>query len=293
MLCGAETWLQMKTFARSKEDFFRKFLSLENGIPSEDTINRVFSAIYSDEFESCFIEWVNSISVMKQGQVIAIDGKNLRGAKSHGKISPINMVSAWANDNNLVLGQVRVNEKSNEITVIPRLLETLNVEVCIITIDAMGTQTEIANTIVENGADYILAVKGNQKQLLEEIKDEVHFSKNTIIDETIEIGHGRLETRKCSVVSRFQFINVTNSWRDLKSVIKIESIREFKNSDKPTEKAVRYYISNRIDTTENFQKNICSHWGVRINYIGHWMKLFQKMRQEKEIIMQLRIILSF
>ena len=268
MLCGAETWLQMKTFARSKEDFFRKFLSLENGIPSEDTINRVFSAIDSDEFESCFIEWVNSISVMKQGQVIAIDGKNLRGAKSHGKTSPIHMVSAWANDNNLVLGQVRVNEKSNEITAIPRLLETLNVEGCIITIGAMGTQTEIANTIVENGADYILAVKGNQKQLLEEVKDEVHFSKNTIIDETIEIGHGRLETRKCSVVSRFQFINETNSWRDLKSVIKIESIREFKNSDKPTEKAVRYYISNRIDTTENFQKNIRSHWGVENKL--HW-----------------------
>jgi len=268
VLCGAETWLQMKVFAQSKEDFFRKFLTLENGIPSEDTINRVFSAIDSDEFESCFIEWVNSISVMKREQVIAIDGKNLRGAKSNGKMSPVHMVSAWASDNNLVLGQVRVNEKSNEITAIPRLLETLDVEGCIITIDAMGTQTEIASKIVENGADYILAVKGNQKQLLEEVKDEIHFSEQPSVDETFEIGHGRIETRKCTVVSDFQFINGATKWCDLKSVVRIESTREFKNSDKPTEKAVRYYISNRIDTAKNFQKNIRSHWGVENKL--HW-----------------------
>jgi predicted transposase YbfD/YdcC len=268
VLCGAETWLQMKMFAQSKEDFFRKFLTLENGIPSEDTINRVFSAIDSDEFESCFIEWVNSISVMKRGQVIAIDGKNLRGAKSNGKMSPVHMVSAWASDNNLVLGQVRVNEKSNEITAIPRLLETLDVEGCIITIDAMGTQTEIASKIVENGADYILAVKGNQKQLLEEVKDEIHFSKDPSIDETVDIGHGRIETRKCTVVSEFQFIKESTKWCDLRSVVRIESTREFKNSDKSTEKAVRYYISNRIDTAKNFQKHIRSHWGVENKL--HW-----------------------
>ena len=268
VLCGAETWLQMKMFAHSKEDFFRKFLKLENGIPSEDTINRVFSAIDSNEFESCFRDWVNTISVMKQGQVIAIDGKNLRGAKSNGKKSPVHMVSAWASDNNIVLGQVRVNEKSNEITAIPQLLETLDIEGCVITIDAMGTQIEIANEIVENNADYILAVKENQKQLLEDLQDELHFSKNTLVDESIDIGHGRIETRKCSVVSEFQFIKETTKWRDLKSVIKIESIREFKNSDKSTEKAVRYYISNRIDTAKNFQKNIRSHWGVENKL--HW-----------------------
>jgi len=268
VLCGAETWLQMKMFARSKEDFFRKFLVLENGIPSEDTINRVFSAIDSAEFESCFIEWVSSISVMKQGQVIAIDGKNLRGAKEHGNKSPVHMVSAWASDNNIVLGQVRVNEKSNEITAIPQLLETLDVDGCIITIDAMGTQTEIASKIIENGADYILAVKGNQKQLLEQVKDEIRFSRHPSIDETLDIGHGRIETRKCTVVSELQFIKESSKWPRLSSVIRIESIREFKNSDKPKEKAVRYYISNRIDTANNFQKNIRSHWGVENKL--HW-----------------------
>lgn len=268
VLCGAETWLQMRMFAIAKEEFFRKFLILENGIPSEDTINRVFSAIDSDEFESCFIEWVNSISVMKKGQVIAIDGKNLRGAKSHGKKSPVHMVSAWANDNNIVLGQVRVNKKSNEITAIPKLLETLNIEGCIITIDAMGTQIDIANKIVENNADYILALKENQKQLLENVKDEFHFSKQPSINETIELGHGRIETRKCTVVSAFQFIKENTNWRNLRSVIKIESIREFKNSNKSAEKAVRYYISNRIDSAEDFQKHIRSHWGVENKL--HW-----------------------
>jgi predicted transposase YbfD/YdcC len=268
VLCGAETWLQIKMFARSKEAFFRKFLVLENGIPSEDTINRVFSAIDSDEFESCFREWVNSISVMKKGQVVAIDGKSLNGAKSQGKKSPVHMVSAWASDNNLVLGQVRVNEKSNEITAIPKLLETIDVEGCIVTIDAMGTQVDIANKIVENNADYILAVKENQKQLLEDVKDEFHFSKKPSIDETLDSGHGRIETRKCTIVSDFLFIKENSKWCDLKSVIKIESIREFKNSDKPTEKAVRYYISNRIDSAKNFQKHIRSHWGVENKL--HW-----------------------
>lgn len=268
VLCGAETWKQMNMFARTKEEFFKKFIPLENGIPSKDTINRVFSSIDSNSFESCFIEWVNTITTLKPGQVIAIDGKNLRGAKSEGKKSPVHMVSAWANDNNIVMGQVRVNEKSNEITAIPKLLDTLDVKDCIITIDAMGTQIEIANKIVENNADYILAVKGNQKQLLTDIKDEMKFAKEISFDESIDCGHGRIETRKCTVVSDFQFIKETNSWRDLKSVIRIESIREFKNSVKETEKATRYYISNRLDSARDFQENIRSHWSVENKL--HW-----------------------
>ena len=167
----------MLEFANSKKDFLKKILELPNGIPSEDTINRLFSSIYSSEFEKCFINWVNSISDISKGQVITIDGKTLRGAKSAGKKSPVHMVSAWANKNNLVLGQLRVNDKSNEITAIPELLETLMIQGNIITIDAMGTQTNIANKIIENGVDYILAVKGNQKDLLNEIKDEFKFLK--------------------------------------------------------------------------------------------------------------------
>lgn len=269
VICGAETWLQMVEFATSKEKFFRKFIELENGIPSEDTINRVFSSIDSSQFETCFIEWVNSISKLSKGQVIAIDGKTLRGAKSNGHKSPVHMVSAWADKDNLVLGQVRVNEKSNEITAIPELLETLLIEGNIITIDAMGTQTNIAKKIIDNRADYILAVKENQKQLLVEIIDEFKFSKNIEVDTDIDIGHGRIETRKCSVVSDFLFIeNKENKWKNLNQIIKIESIREFKNSDKPTETATRYYIASLDENAKNYQKYIRSHWGVENKL--HW-----------------------
>lgn len=269
VICGAETWKQMVEFADSKEEFLRKFLELPNGIPSEDTINRVFSSIDSSQFETCFISWVNSISEICKGQVVAIDGKTLRGAKSNGRKSPVHMVSAWANQNNLVLGQVRVNEKSNEITAIPDLLDTLMLEDTIITIDAMGTQMDIADKIIENGADYILAVKENQSQLLEDIKDEFKFSKSIEIETDTDLGHGRIETRKCSVISEFQFIdNTNNKWNNLSRIIRIESIREFKNSDKKSEKATRYYISSLADSAVNFQQNIRDHWGVENKL--HW-----------------------
>ncbi len=259
----------MVEFADSKEEFLKKFLSLGNGIPSEDTINRVFSSIDSSKFESCFIRWVNPISEITKGQVIAIDGKTIRGAKSNGKKFPVHMVSAWANESNLVLGQVRVNEKSNEITAIPELLEVIRIQGNIITIDAMGTQTAIADKIIEGDADYILAVKDNQKQLLEEIKDEFKFSKNIIVDKDIDMGHGQIEIRICSVISDFKFIeNKGNKWRGLNQVIKIESLREFKNSYKSSEKATRYYISSLYDNAKNYQKNIRSHWSVENKL--HW-----------------------
>ena len=270
VICGAETWEQMVEFSKSKEDFLRKFLKLENGIPSKDTINRLFSSIDSSQFETCFIDWVNSISTLSKGQVIAIDGKTIRGAKEHGKKSPVHMVSAWANQSNLVLGQVRVNEKSNEITAIPQLLENLLLEGNIITIDAMGTQTDIASKIIEEKADYILAVKGNQKQLLDEIKDEFKFSKDIEKDVNIDAGHGRIETRICSVVSQFQFIeNENNKWANLNQIIRIDSLREFKNSDKEDEKSTRYYISSLNNTAIDYQKNIRSHWGVENKL--HWV----------------------
>ena len=268
VICGAETWKQMVEFAQSKEDFLRKFLKLPNGIPSEDTINRVFSTIDSSQLESCFITWVNSISKLIKGQVIAIDGKTLRGAKSHGKSSPVHMVSAWADANNLVLGQIRVNEKSNEITAIPELLKILDIEDSIVSIDAMGTQTDIAEKIIKNNADYILAVKENQKQLFEDVKDEFRFSNTSSSDTDIDFGHGRIETRICSVVTDFKFIEKDNNWTNLKSIIKIESTREFKNSEKKTENSVRYYISSKIDNPKNFQKYIRSHWGVENKL--HW-----------------------
>jgi len=269
VLCGAETWKQMVQFGKSKESFLRKFLLLPNGIPSEDTINRVFSSINNLDFENCFIEWVNSISTLSKGQVIAIDGKTMRGAKSHGKKSAIHMVSAWACENNLVLGQIKVNEKSNEITAIPNLLEILDIESSIITIDAMGCQKEIAKTIIENDANYILAVKENQAALLEKIQDEFLFSKQITQDTCIDGDHGRIETRVCSVITDFQHVEKDGEWENLNAVVKIESKREFKNSDKPTENAIRYYISSCTLEPYEFQKSIRSHWGIENKL--HWV----------------------
>jgi len=268
VICGAETWEQMVGFSKSKEGFLKKFLELPNGIPSKDTINRTFSAIDSEQFESCFIDWVNSIVDLSKGQIIAIDGKTIRGAKSQGKKSPIHMVSAWACENNLVLGQVKTDEKSNEITAIPKLLDILNIEGNTITIDAMGTQKEIAKKIISKDASYILAVKSNQPQLLEHIEDEFRFSKQTKTYLDQDLGHGRIETRKCSVITDFQFIGHNNEWKNLQSIIKIESTREFKNSDRPIEKATRYYISSLQNDANEFQSKIRSHWAVENKL--HW-----------------------
>jgi len=262
VISGAETWKQMVEFSRSKEEFLRTFLELPNGIPSEDTINRVFTTIDSNQLESCFIEWVSSIADLSKGQVIAIDGKTIRGAKHKGKKSPVHMVSAWACENNLVLGQVKTDEKSNEITAIPNLLDILDLSGNVVSIDAMGTQKEIAKKIIENDANYILAVKGNQPQLLEQIHDEFKFSKQIEINKDEDLGHGRIKTRPCSVITDFQFIEKINKWKNLKSILRIESVREFKNSDKKKETATRYYISSLKNDALYFQSVIRSHWAV-------------------------------
>lgn len=268
VICGADSWNEMESYAQSKEEFLRTFLDLPNGIPSHDTFNRVFSNIDSAQFEACFINWVNTLLELQPKEIVAIDGKTIRGAKANGKKSPVHMVSAWANDNNLVIGQVKVSEKSNEITAIPKLLEVLSIQDSIVTIDAMGCQTEIASAITAKQADYILAVKGNQKQLLEHIEDEFKFGKTiqTTIDE--DLDHGRIETRKCSMINDFQFIPIENNWNKLTTIIKVESIREFKNSEKNTETATRYYISSLKAKPEDFQKAIRSHWAIENKL--HW-----------------------
>jgi predicted transposase YbfD/YdcC len=268
VISGAETWEQIEYYAKSKEEFLRTFLELPHGIPSDDTINRMFTAIDSEEFESCFIKWVNTRSILVKRQVIAIDGKSIRGAKSHGKKSPIHMVSAWACENNLVLGQVKVSDKSNEITAIPELLDLLSVESSVITIDAMGCQKEIAKKIIAKKADYILAVKGNQASLLEGIKDEFLFSKTIETNTTVDADHGRIETRKCEIITQFKESDIVNHWKNLETIIRIESEREFKNSTKSTERSTRYYISSLKSEAKDFGKAIRSHWAIENKL--HW-----------------------
>ena len=269
VICGANSWNEMEQYGIEKEGFLKTFLVLGNGIPSHDTFNRVFSAINPKQFESCFINWVQELANLNDKEVVAIDGKTIRGAKSKGKKSPYHIVSAWASEQNIVLGQVKTDEKSNEITAIPELLKVLCLENTVITIDAMGCQESIAKDIIDKEADYILAVKENQKHLHQDIQDEFRFEKNIEISTTNSLDHGRIETRRCSVVSDFQFIPYKNKWKGLKSIIKIESTREFKNSDKPTEKATRYYISSLEAKAEDFQKAIRAHWGIENKL--HWV----------------------
>jgi predicted transposase YbfD/YdcC len=268
VLCGAETWNQMQEYAEAKEEFLLTFLDLPNGIPSHDTFNRVFSNLDSDLFESCFMEWVSSLSQLKPREVIAIDGKTIRGAKSSGGKSPVHMVSAWACENNLVLGQVKVSEKSNEITAIPELLKALSIKGTIVTADAMGCHKTIADLIIENQADYILAVKGNQAILQEDIIAEFQVAKPTQKYTQTDIGHGRIETRSCTCLTNLDFIRDLDNWRNLTTIIKIDSIREFKNSDKPTEYSSRYYISSLAATPKDFGNAIRSHWAIENSL--HW-----------------------
>ncbi len=266
-LCGCNSYDDIEDFALVREDWFSTFLTLPNGIPSHDTINRVFANMDPIKFEECFRNWVNSLVGDSQSQLISIDGKTIRGAKSHGIKSPIHMVSAWASDSNMVLGQVKVSEKSNEITAIPALLKSLFIKGNIISIDAMGCQEDIATCIIEGGGDYLLAVKNNQHTLFENIEDSFHFLKSASKHETTDIGHGRIETRKCTVITDLAHIEQPQKWKNLRTLIKLESERYFK-ATKKTERAVRYYIASKIDEANFYQKNIRGHWAIENKL--HW-----------------------
>lgn len=269
VICGANSWNEIERYCNLKVEWLRGFLKLENGIPSHDTFNRVINSIDNGQLEKCFMEWVNTlIDSSIELEIINIDGKTINGAKEHGKKSLIHMVSAWACKNNLVLGQVKVDEKSNEITAIPKLLELLSVKDSIITIDAMGCQVLIAEEVIKQGADYVLAVKGNQPKLYENIIDEYRFLKSPQFSKQYELDHGRIETRTCTVIKDFQFIENQDKWKNLTSLIRIESTRSFKNSSKKDESSVRYYISSADKSAEEFQDIIRLHWSIENKL--HW-----------------------
>ena len=271
IICGAETWNNIEEYAHAKKAFLKKFLELPNGIPSHDTFNRVFAIINPEEFEKSFMEWVASIVTISNGELVSLDGKTIRGAKSKGKKSPFHVVSAWAHESNMVLGQLMTDEKSNEITAIPQLIELLELDQTVITIDAMGCQQNIASKIIENEANYILAVKNNQKNLFEDIEFSFNRTSSNKIDvsQTLDGDHGRIETRTCSVISDMNDIENKEKWRNLSSIIKVEATREFKNSERPTEISIRYYISSVKDNSTYFQHAIRSHWSIENKL--HWM----------------------
>lgn len=267
VLCGMESYDDIEDFAVFRQDWFKTFLELPGGIPSHDTINRVVSNMDPVKFETCFRNWVEAILESHPGQLISIDGKTIRGAKSHGIKSPIHMVSAWATDSNLVLGQVKVSEKSNEITAIPELLNSLFIKGNLISIDAMGCQQEIATCIVKAEGDYLLAVKNNQPALYQNLEDSFRFLKSADKDEDIDIGHGRIETRKCTIITDMAHIEYPDKWEKLTVLIRMESKRCNKATG-ATEYATRYYIASKLESAAFYQKNIRSHWGIENKL--HW-----------------------
>lgn len=267
VISGATSWDSIEIYGNKKKDFLSKILSLPNGIPSHDTINRVMSMIDAEKFENLFIDWVNSIKNKKiLKEVISIDGKTLRRSKDNFHDQPaIHIVNAWANSNQMVLGQLKTEDKSNEITAIPILLNLLDIQGSIITIDAMGTQKKIAKTIIDSNADYILALKGNQGYLYDNVRNQFTVQKIASTNQIIEKNRGRIETRKCEVITNLEFIDDILGWQGLKSLIKITATREV-NGKKSVEE--RFYISSLLDHAKNYNLYIRQHWGVENSL--HW-----------------------
>ena len=268
ILSGAEGWNEIEDYAQSKVEWFKSFLRLPGGIPSHDTFNRVFSALDPEELEKGFVAWVSSIAKLTAGEVVAIDGKALRGTQESRKKAIVHMVSAWANSNNLVLGQRRVDEKSNEITAIPKLLDALELSGTVVTIDAMGCQRSIAEKIVQKQADYILAVKQNQGHLLEEIEDSFQMLAADAVAEEIDCGHGRVERRTCSAIADLSLLEKAAEWASLQGLVRVQAERCHKATGK-TEREIRYYITSLKPDAARLNASIRQHWGIENKL--HWV----------------------
>lgn len=283
LLCAGETFNDMEDFGKAKYHWFKTFLNLRNGIPSHDTFNRVLALLDPKEFLECFLLWTQSLRQAVAQEIVALDGKALRRALNKDQ-SVKYVVSAWAESNGLVLGQLKVADKSNEITAVPELLRVLELSGCIVTIDAMGCQKKIAKEIKEADADYVLALKGNQETVHEEVKT---FLDATLEErqarrpvgaklskaaaslaslQTVEKDHGRVETRHYYQSDQLDWFADRSKWEGLRSVGIVESIREV---ERQTTVERRYYLSSLSLGIETFARAVRSHWGVE-NKV-HWV----------------------
>jgi predicted transposase YbfD/YdcC len=277
VICGADNWVEIEEFGLIREEWLRGFLELPNGIPSHDTFGRVFARLDAEAFRGSFMAWVRAVHTLTAGQVVALDGKTMRGSAeaSSGKAA-LHVVSAWASENQMVLGQLAVEGKSNEVTAIPQLLEMLVVQGCIVTVDAMGCQKKIAQAIVDAKADYLLRVKANQEHLYADLEDwfayaeQTHFAQmKASHDQVIGKDHGRLEIRDCWVVSdplAFEYIRHYEGWPNLKSIAKVVRQRVLADSSS-TETA--YYISSLDNDAQLILACSRSHWAVENSL--HWV----------------------
>ena len=276
VIAGADNWEDVEEFGKARLEWFESYLDLPNGIPSHDTFTRVFARLNPEQFQACFLRWMSAVSEVIGGQVIAIDGKVLR--RSHDKgigKAAIDMVSAWATANHLVLGQVKVDEKSNEITAIPQLLEALEVSGCIVTIDAIGCQTDIAAKIIDREAEYVLSLKENQGHLYEDVEhlfrdlEESQYKAYAYdYEKTVNKDHGRIEIRECWTISAPEVLchlrGATN-WKNLATVSHIRAER-WLGEEKSCED--RYHIAS-ITGAQRVLWTVRSHWGIENEL--HWV----------------------
>jgi predicted transposase YbfD/YdcC len=277
IICGANTWPEVETWGKAKKKWLRKFLLLPNGIPSHDTFGRVFARLDPEQFHHGFVSWIRAVSKLTQRQVVAVDGKTLRRSHDHtAGHNAIHMVSAWATANRLVLGQVKVNDKSNEITAIPDLLRVLELTGCIVTIDALGCQTEMAETIIQQGGDYQLALKENQGQLYQDVKDlfsgclEANFRDVPhAYYKTTNKGHGRIEIRQCWTISDPEFLAYLSRRHDWKNLQTLVMIRAERRIEDKTSIETRYYISSLENSAKQALRVARQHWEIE-NEV-HWI----------------------
>jgi len=281
VICGADSWTDIAAFGEAKEIWLRKFLELPNGIPSHDTFGRVFARLDAQEFQQCFMNWVNAANQITHGQVIAVDGKCLRGSQDSylGK-QAIYMVSAWASADHLVLGQRKVNEKSNEITAVPELLALLDIQGCIVSVDALNCQKKTAAQVVQRGGDYLLALKDNQRHMYEDVRTLFTWAAEADFAEmehdsctTIGKGHGRIETRSCTTISDPECLAMLadqQAWVNLRTVVHVHARRQIGSEISEED---RYYLSSLPGDTPQLAAQALgatrSHWGIE-NQL-HWV----------------------
>jgi len=270
VICGADSYVEIEEFGNAKIAFLRRFLPFENGIPSHDTFGIIFSTIDAKLFSKLFIEWVRSLQ-KNIPEIVAIDGKTVRRSMDGNK-PPIHMISAWATQQHMVLGQMKTEEKSNEITAIPELLSILSLKGATVTIDAMGCQKNIVKSIMAKQADYVIAVKENQPTLYEEIDLLVTASESQTLPlefsscKTFDKEHGRIETRTYSITDRIDLLSCIDRWPGLNSIGIVTSEREVNGV---TSKNTRYFITSLPADAYLFAKAARSHWGIENSL--HWV----------------------
>ncbi len=269
VLCGAKSWHEIEDFGESRENWLRRFLELPNGIPSHDTFGRIFAMLDPIILEEKLMEWVKAVFVKKSENVIAIDGKSIRGTVDNKGRSFVHIVSAWSCENGISLGQLAVDEKSNEITAMPKLLDMLDIRGAVITSDAMGCQKELAGLIKEKGGDYILAVKGNQKRLMEGIEESCKMLSPTSKYSETDCAHGRVETRTCRIYKDLSMIQGDWNWKGLAALVRIDSTRHRKKTGEETTET-RYYITSLGRCSAAYVATcVRQHWQVENNL--HWV----------------------